>query len=432
MKYNKLSFFSSVLAAVLSSSLLLSFCYTTAFQENTDDSTQYTISQLQSLSDTILNKSESEEWMDINNDGIINSFDMALLRTKMINRYYATEENVRYIGRNLYSDNTAWLVQSGSAIEFTVTAKSAEITFVGDKYFKGIIDESPRYAVFVDGELLIDEVLMEKNKTISLFSEDTDKTAVVKVIHLSEGMYATFGISEIKVNSSSDTPITPAEKKNLQIEFIGDSLTCGYGVEGTENSSFSTSTENFMKTYAYLACEALDADYSTECNSGYGILSGVTFDGTKDTEKIHPPIYCNYGIFTPYDVPWVFESHPNDIVVLNIGTNDASYTRSIPKLESEFKEEYIDFLKLIHENNPEAYIICTVGTIPVGTLMNVEKTAVEEFRKTTGWDKILFYESVQIEISDGYGSDKHPTEITQRKNAERLVQVIKGILDETV
>lgn len=353
-------------------------------------------------------------------------------RDKLNGNYYATEENVRYIGRNLYTDNTAWLVQSGSSIEFTVTAKSAEITLVGDKYFEGNIDTSPRYAVFVDGELLIDEVLMEKNKTIRLFSQETEQTSLVKVIHLSEAQYATFGVSGIKVDSSSENPITPTEKKDLQIEFIGDSLTCGFGVEGAEEQLFSTSTENFMKTYAYLACEALNADCNTESNSGYGILSGVTYEGTINTYQTHPRIYCDYGPFAPYDVKWDFASHANDIIVLNIGSNDASYTGSNTKLQNEFKEKYIEFLKLIHEKNPNSYIICTVGTINVGAIMDVEKSAVEEFKKTTGWDKILFYESVQIQESDGYGSQKHPTEITQRKNAERLVQVINGILDETV
>jgi len=235
-------------------------------------------------------------------------------------------------------------------------------------------------------------------------------------------------VSGIRVDSMADNPVVPTKKKKLQIEFIGDSITCGYGVEGTENSTFSTSTENFMKTYAYLASEELDADYSAESNGGYGILSGVSFDGTINSKQTHPRIYCDYGPFEPYDVQWDFDSHPNDIIVLNIGANDATYIGSDTLREREFKEKYLDFLSLIHEKNPDSYIICTVGTMNSGSLVSVEKSAVEEFRKTTGWDKILFYESVKIQASDGYGTQGHPNEITHRKNAEKLVEVIKGIL----
>ena len=55
--------------------------------------------------------------------------------------------------------------------------------------------------------------------------------------------------------------IEPTPKKNLSIEFIGDSMTCAYGVEGKDqNEHFKTSTENFSKSYAYLASQILNID----------------------------------------------------------------------------------------------------------------------------------------------------------------------------
>ena len=52
-------------------------------------------------------------------------------------------------------------------------------------------------------------------------------------------------------------------EKPLKIEVIGDSITCGYGVDDEdENHQFTTATEDVTKAYAYKTAKALDAEYS--------------------------------------------------------------------------------------------------------------------------------------------------------------------------
>lgn len=97
----------------------------------------------------------------------------------------------------------------------------------------------------------------------------------MKVIKLSESCNSTIGIKDINV--VSENGIHPSKNKTHKIEFIGDSITCGYGVDAKDqNESFKTDTEDFSKTYAYKTAEALDADYSVVSYSGYGVVSGVT------------------------------------------------------------------------------------------------------------------------------------------------------------
>ena len=74
-------------------------------------------------------------------------------------------------------------------------------------------------------------------------------------------MNGAIGVKNISVTSDLLTPISPEPEKPLSIEFIGDSITCAYGVEGQSSSEpFKTSTENFMKSYAYLTAQKLNAD----------------------------------------------------------------------------------------------------------------------------------------------------------------------------
>lgn len=108
--------------------------------------------------------------------------------------------------------------------------------------------------------------MSQPEETITVFKSDSQKTAKVKVIHLSEAMNGAVGIKNISVTSSAACPIIPEPEKELSIEFIGDSITCAYGVEGKSSSeSFKTTTENFMKSYAYLTAKKLNADYSAVC-----------------------------------------------------------------------------------------------------------------------------------------------------------------------
>lgn len=394
---------------------------------------QYSVADLRGLSDSLIGGASLTEGQDVNSDGKVNSLDLVEMRKAFTNTgtftettVPASEEYVRYIGRNCVKADATWLVMSGAAVEFTVNdAKSLEITLNGDENVNNEEKYRPRYAVIVDGEVVIDELMSSAEKTITVFDSDTPRTSTVKVIHLSEANNGTVGVAGIKVDSDCTVPVSPTAKKDMTIEFIGDSITCGYGVEGKSNGDqFSTGTENFMKSYAYLTAEKLGADYSAVSYSGYGIVSGYT-SGEKNTDSLVPPYYDKVGKLFGYDVAWDFDSHKNDVVVINLGTNDSSYTSTdVETRGPEYQEAYVDFLGLVREKNPDAYIICTFGTMGGETLYPYLEKAVDEFVSSTGDEKVTAYQSVTQSASDGYGSDWHPSAVTQQKSAAVLADKI--------
>lgn len=394
---------------------------------------QYSVSELRGLNEALIGGAPLTEGQDLNNDGKVNVFDLVEMRKSFVNTgdfiettVPATEENVRYIGRNCVKDNVPWLVQSGAAVEFVVNdAKSAEITILGDENINSEDRYKPRYAVIVDDEIVVDELMSVKSKTVELFSGTEPRTARIKVIHLSEANNGTVGVSGIKVNSDCTVPVSPTEKKDMTIEFIGDSITCGYGVEGKSNGEqFSTGTENFMKSYAYLTAEKLGADYSAVSYSGYGVVSGYT-TGEKNTDSLVPKNYAIVGQQFGYDTPWDFESHKSNVIVINLGTNDSSYTSTdVETRGPEYQEKYVEFLKQIRTLNPDSYIICTFGTMGGETLYPYLEKAVDEFVSDTGDTKITCYQCATQSASDGYGCDWHPSAVTQQKSAAVLADKI--------
>ncbi len=395
----------------------------------------YTADDLKKLSSALLGETDFTEGQDLTGDNVIDVFDLIKMRetftvgtgefTEQI--IGITESNTKYIGRNIYDDDKiTWLVHSGSAVEFTVNAKSAEITINGDGHTESDEKYRPRYAVIVDDEIILDELLSVKEKTITLFEGTAPRNATVKVIHLSEANNGAVGVSSIKVNSDAPIPVAPTAKKELAIEFIGDSITCAYGVEGeSQYEGFMTSTENFMKSYAYLTAKQLDADYSAVCYSGHGIVSGYSSSGDAMTDSLVPDYYDYVGKLEHYQTPWDFSSHKYDVIVINLGTNDNTYcSKDYETRGMEYAEKYAEFLGKVHELNPDAYIICTVGTMGCTEMYPYIEIAVDSFKEASGYDRIMSYQSATHTQSDGYGSDWHPSPVTQQNSAYVLADKI--------
>lgn len=370
---------------------------------------------------------------DYNKDGVVNAIDLTLLKRDLLaaedsgevsaQTVTGIEEHTKLIGRTMTKDGVTWLVHSGSAAECTVTGNSASVTIVGDGAVFSDEKYRPRYGVYVDGELIKDVVMGEKEQKVELFSGDKKRTATVKIMHLSEANNGAIGVKQFDVTSSSSDPVKPTAKKDLTIEFIGDSITCAYGV-GADNQyvGFETATEDFSKSYAYLTAELIGADYSAVSYSGHGIISGYTSDGKKNADLLVPPVYENVAKNADYAVPWDFSSHPSDVIVLNLGTNDDSYaSKDLKNRAAEYQAAYVDFLKQIRKCNPDSTIICTLGIMGCEELYPYIEAAVKDF----GDSKVTCYQSPTQNINgDGIGADWHPSAKTHQLNAYLLADKI--------
>lgn len=389
-------------------------------------------SDAQQLMDALTTRSTMREADDYNGDGVVNAVDLTLLKRDLlaagdsseqsVQTVTAITENTKLIGRTLTKDNVTWLVQSGAAVECTVTGTEASVTIAGDGCVYSEEQWRPRYGVFVDGKMVADVVMDTPEEKVLLFSGTTQRTATVKIMHLSEANNGAIGVKQFDVTSSAAKPVKPTAKKDLTIEFIGDSITCAYGVEAdSQYVNFATGTENFSLSYAYLTAQLLDADYSAVCYSGHGIISGYSNDGAAETGSLVPDVYANVGKLADYAVPWDFAANPSDVIVLNLGTNDDTYAgKDLETRGLEYQEGYVDFLKTIRKYNPDAAIVCTLGIMGCEELYPYIEAAVAE----VGDPKISCYQSPTQKAADGYGADWHPSPATHTLNSYLLADKI--------
>ncbi len=346
-----------------------------------------------------------------------------------------TWENVKPLGRTHQMPDSLWLAFSASGAEFTFHGTHAEVTIIGDGSATnpGAKDSQARIAIEVDGVRVIDDMVDAASETYTVYEADTAKDVTIRIVKLSESANSTCGIGAIRVDADS---IRPTEASPRRIEFIGDSITCGYGVDDeNRDHHFSTITEDATKTYAYQTAQALGADYSMVSFSGYGVISGYTgTPGQKSANQLVSLHYDKLGYSwngyqgqLPASIQWDFAAFEPDVVVINLGTNDDSYVKGDPTRTAEFREGYIAFLKDIRAKNPNAKMVCTLGIMGDALYKAIEQAA-SEYTAATGDENIACMRFAVQQYNDGYAADWHPTYKTHSKAALKLTAELKKLM----
>ncbi|SEK93416.1 GDSL-like Lipase/Acylhydrolase family protein [Ruminococcus sp. YRD2003] len=339
--------------------------------------------------------------------------------------------SVKLMGRALVRNDILYLTLSGTGCEFTFTGCRLVLTagVDADCFNDGKRCNMPRIAVLCDGRVIVKKVIEQREEKFVIVSSDTPVTKTVRIVKLSE---CAFSLAELRPAETDDgAVIAPAPEKPMKIEFIGDSITCGYGVDDSNmQSDFSCEAENAMKSYAYISAELLGADYSLFSYSGYGLISGYSGDGLRNTTEILPPWYetCGFSYSSAggvrlQDLQWDFSRFVPDFIVINLGTNDNSFCSCHNESYREFEDCYLDFLRVLRRNNPRAHIVCSLGIMLAEPLPYIE-SAIERF----GDERVSVFRFTTQDGLLGFGSNWHPSEDTQLRAAEELAEYIKSIL----
>lgn len=343
------------------------------------------------------------------------------------------EENVRILGRTKEIDEVRYINYSCSGIEFEFIGKSASVVLCTDSskwedIFKAWI------AVFIDDEDTPSRrISLESDENIyKLHESDTSRNIKIKLMKMSEAAFSKVGIKEIIIEGEDG--LIPTKSKERRIEFIGDSITCGYGIEGIfEKDVFNTTQENPWEAYAAKTARYFNADFNCVSWSGIGVISSWTEEDTPNSEWLMPMLYKYADAALDNDLGkkefeiWNNNLFVPNLIVVNLGTNDTSYTKDIKERIDMFIDGYYNFLEQIRNSNPNVEIICTLGAMGHELCPAVE-AAVTKLKKNTGDVKVHthFYE-VQLE-SDGIGSDYHPSLRTHEKMSKTLISKIKEVM----
>ena len=283
--------------------------------------------------------------------------------------YYKTQGRVEVVDGALNMDT------SSSGFEFYFYG-SGNVTMGADVWCK--YTNNMFFTVIVDGV---------RHSSVEVYTGTTAKSVyknITLVENLAEGYHHIEVYKQTEASSAlvtvwgvtfAGTPVVAPPEDNIVIEVVGDSISGGasnLATNDTANASYPVYQDG-LQTYAYLTGEALGANVRVTQTSGYGCCGGWNSQGTGlNLQDMFP--YTSY--WRDHTDAGLYEFNPPaDIVVINLGTNDASAAKygKINLTNEQFKAGAKNLMTMARQKNPNAKIVWVTGMM--GVTYQTELTA---------------------------------------------------------
>jgi lysophospholipase L1-like esterase len=277
------------------------------------------------------------------------------------------------------------------------------------------------FTVLVDGAL--QPTLITVNNADQTYPLAIGLAAGEHVVELYRRTEASSGAtSVVAVTVESGQLLAPPAAPARLIEVVGDSISCGYGNEGTAPCGFTQDTENHYLSYGALLARSLGAELSTVAWSGKGVV--VNFGGGGN--ELIPLVYERV-VPTEKRSLWNFVPQAQ-LVVVNLGTND--FSANTDPTEAAFVAGYTALLANVRSKYPAAYILCTNGPMLSGTDLTAKaRPYIAEAvaaRRAAGDLNVEAYEMTTPNPTPG--CDSHPSLLTHQAMATELEAKVRPVL----
>jgi len=239
--------------------------------------------------------------------------------------------------------------------------------------------------------------------------------------------------------------LTPPTRLTRRIEFIGDSYTCGYGVESPSTTCTIPQLREYENNYlAYdnVASTDISAEFHVIAYSGRGMVRNY---GDPNQISLYPmPKYYMQTLVNDETQNWNFSSWIPDVVVIFLGENDFS-TQPQPTQEQyegtfEVKQPglpnvttagfgYLNLIALVNSYYPNAQIFCLSAGYASAAPMD---TYVRDVVAQALLDGASYVNLVELSPSIAFtGCSDHPGVPGQSIWGQKLAEVIMTTMNWT-
>ena len=346
------------------------------------------------------------------------------MSSKHLTLFAPDNNNIKYTGRiDFKNPQRPRLTGAGSYFELKFRGSTCNV-FLKDQ---NLYNNYNYFSIVVDSKYQ-GRIKLKKNKTkyqIAKNLKDTVHTLLVcKATEAQIGYVEFLGISCTEIMSSEKTGIR-------KIEFIGNSITCGMGLDMSDlpcDSGEWFDQHNAYLAYGPIVARKLNAGWLLSSASGIGMTRFWNSPGPT-----MPEVYYNTYLNTDSFPLWDTHTYIPDLVSICLGQNDfsdgdGSYDR--PELDSaEFVIAYIRFVQSIRDQYPYAQICCLTSPMLDGEKSIRLKdylSAVVAYMQEVENDNMI----QMFSFSQSYknGCDWHPGKDDHRKMAEELLPFFKQVM----
>lgn len=253
---------------------------------------------------------------------------------------------VQLMGRGYYTEDTLICDHSASGICFRAGIQgslSLKLHCSGLCYF----------TVYIDGVRQDDRIAVPQGThTVEFACFEEFGIHTVTLVRQTEAALALCSLESLIFQGSIlDLP----ERSEPFLVFIGDSITAGYGnlCSGSCPNPGGPENQDATRAFAYLTAKELNADYEIVCCSGIGIARGFV---SCRMEEYFPASSFHRNPEEPYHA-----SRIPDVIILNLGTNDAAWGSTAQELEQEVADLITLLAKIYGEDVPILWVHGMMG-----------------------------------------------------------------------
>ncbi|MDO5482784.1 MAG: GDSL-type esterase/lipase family protein [Bacteroidaceae bacterium] len=329
-----------------------------------------------------------------------------------------TDKNIQYIGRIGGNPERPMFTYPGVQIRSGFTGTTLKMLVKPNSgYFMVQIDENEAFKVGF------------YNKTDSiaeLASQLPDTHHQVIITHIGEGYERLPEFRGFIVDKGKElTSATPLPSR--KIEFIGNSITCGYGIEtDSPTDPYLEETANYYYTYAAQTARNLNAQALVVARSGIGVYRN--YNGPQTGDIVNMNTEYPYTFLYNDQHRWDFSRYTPDVVCINLGTNDTSTQGADSLLLIEgFKKLY----RQVRNHYPKAKIIFLCGCMMAGkALLDAQQAmdATTNYAHKQGDSEVYRLDFKPHDGTLGYGASYHPSMRQHEKMANELTAFLRKLM----
>lgn len=327
----------------------------------------------------------------------------------------ANAPNIHYSGR--IDDSTP------GEVVFAYSGARVRMAFEGESIGAYIDDLHKKNSliVFIDGQRGEKLTLEGSGGYYELAKDLSPGPHTIELVKATEGNIGNIRFKSFELSEDGKSLPWPTPETR-RIEFIGDSITCGYGIEAADpHQAFKAEEENFCDTYAFHAIRKLQADYLVVARSGIGILRN--YNGPADGSEDNMPAIYERSLFKSELPKWDYKRFTPDVVCINLCTNDFSTTG--PNV-LKFESNYTEFVQRIQSQYPNTKIVLLLGPMTNDPQI---KTILERVASETNKpnNPVSFFE-MSAHGKYGYGAHYHPSKKQAAVNGAELTSYLRQLM----
>lgn len=344
------------------------------------------------------------------------TFNLSFAFADKLAFYPANDSKIQYVGRVDFSNPLKpkmWASGAYVIIKFSGTfcelAINDEVIYGSvHNYIEIKVDDQPSYRI---------QLASKQNRIV--VAKDLPRgehtLVVCKNTEFENGYLEIIGFSCEKL-------LSPPKMQKRKMEFIGDSITCGFGsdestIKCDDKNSQWYDQHNAYNAYGPITARSLAAQYHLSSVSGIGLIHSCC-----DKKILMPQVFDKINM-AKNELVWDFNHYQPDVVTVCLGQNDGVQD------STAFCSAYVKFAQTLRGYYPRAKLVFLTSPMADKTLkaaLSKYITAVKTTLEAQGEKNIGSYVFTK-QSTKGCGS--HPSLAEQKEIAAELTSYLKKIMN---